>query len=422
MNPQITTLKNGFRIVSEHMVESKSVSIGIWVGTGARAERKNEMGIAHFLEHLAFKGTAKRSSLDIAETIENVGGHINAYTSKEMTAYYAAVLENDLEIAFDVLADILRNTLFRPEDIDAERGVIVQEIGQSLDTPDDVIFDWLQEVAYPEQPMGRNILGTVERINAFQKTDFQKFVDTHYFPANMILSVAGAVEHDKIVKLAESFFGDMPLKERVDFEPAEFIGGEKRLSKEFEQAHFALALPSVSNLDDDRYVAQIYAHALGGGMSSRLFQEVREKRGLCYSIFSSNMHYSDTGVMTIYAGTGSDQLNELVQVTFRELRRIGDDFSLAELDRARAKMKASTLMALESSAYRAERMARLLSIWGYIPTIDEMIEKIDNVNIDMVKRFAQTRCADGRLALALYGRLPSEKIPSVKDLSKSLIA
>ena len=280
MSLQQTTLPNGFRIVTEHMEGLASSAIGVWVNAGARHETPQQNGIAHFLEHMAFKGTATRSSLQIAEAIEDVGGYINAYTSREVTAYYARVLENDVALGLDVIADILRNPVLDPSEVEVERGVILQEIGQALDTPDDVIFDWLQEQAYPDQPIGRTILGPSERVSAFSRDDLQRFIADHYGPEQMILSAAGAVDHDKIVKLAESLFGDMPSKKLYQIDSARFGGGEFRQVKQLEQAHFALGFESPGYRSDDIYIAQIYASALGGGMSSRLFQEIRENRGL----------------------------------------------------------------------------------------------------------------------------------------------
>jgi len=283
---QLHTLSNGLRIVTEHMPGLKSASVGVWINAGGRHERIEQNGIAHFLEHMAFKGTARRTALQIAEAIEDVGGYINAYTSRETTAYYARVLENDVPLALDVIADIVMNPAFEQSEIEVERGVILQEIGQVLDTPDDIVFDWLQEVAYPDQPLGRSILGPSERVSKFGRDDLSAFVAERYGPAEMILSAAGAVDHDAIVMAAEKLFGHRAAQPGRAYDPAVFQGGERRESRELEQVHFALALESPDYCHPDFYAAQIYSSALGGGMSSRLFQEAREKRGLCYSIFA----------------------------------------------------------------------------------------------------------------------------------------
>ncbi|MEL7127817.1 MAG: pitrilysin family protein, partial [Pseudomonadota bacterium] len=261
MSTQTHRLPNGFRIVTENMPGLASASIGIWVGAGARHEMPDQNGIAHFLEHMAFKGTERRSALQIAEAIEDVGGYINAYTSREVTAYYARVLAADVPLAMDVLSDILLNPVFEQSEIEVERGVILQEIGQALDTPDDVIFDWLQEQAYPEQPLGRTILGPSERVSAFQRDDLARFTAQHYGPEQMILSAAGAIDHDAIVRLAETLFGHLTPRPVAVADTALFRGGEVRHEKPLEQAHFALAFESPGYRDDAIYTAQIYASA-----------------------------------------------------------------------------------------------------------------------------------------------------------------
>ena len=234
MSVQLHTLSNGFRVVTEHMPGLKSASLGIWVGAGGRHERPEQNGIAHFLEHMAFKGTKKRNSLQIAEAIEDVGGYINAYTSREMTAYYARILQGDVPLALDVISDIVLNSIFDPAEIEVERGVILSEIGQALDTPDDIIFDWLQEVSYPGQAIGRSILGPEERVAQFQKTDFLKaFVAEQYRPDQMVLSAAGAVDHDQLVKMAEAAFGDLERGTSPVLQPAVYHGGEHRVIKGF---------------------------------------------------------------------------------------------------------------------------------------------------------------------------------------------
>ncbi|WP_328593348.1 M16 family metallopeptidase [Tritonibacter aquimaris] len=409
-------LPNGFRIVTEQMPGLQSAAIGVWVGSGARNERLEQNGIAHFLEHMAFKGTKTRSALQIAESIEDVGGYINAYTSREVTAYYARVLKQDTGLALEVIADILQNSVLDPREIEVERNVILQEIGQSLDTPDDVIFDWLQEQCYPGQPIGRSILGPAERVRAFGRDDLQGFIGEHYGPSQMILSAAGGIDHDEIVRLAERLFGDMKPKDSLIHESACFTGGEYRQDKTLEQAHFALALESPGYRDDAIYAAQIYASAMGGGMSSRLFQEIRERRGLCYSIFSQAGSYADTGALTVYAGTSGEQVAELAQVTIDELKRAADDLGEQEIARARAQMKAGMLMGLESPSNRAERLARLVQIWGKVPSIEQTIAKIDAVTTQDVRALAETYALKAPAALALYG--PVSAAPTLEALQE----
>jgi predicted Zn-dependent peptidase len=372
----LTTLPNGLRIVTEHMPGLKSASAGLWVQAGGRHETAAQNGIAHFLEHMAFKGTKRRSSLRIAEEIEDVGGYINAYTSREMTAYYARVLQGDVALALDVISDIVLNPVFDPKEIETERHVILQEIGQALDTPDDIIFDWLQEVSYPDQPFGRAILGPSERVSGFGREDLTQFVGQHYGPDQMILSAAGGVDHDAIVRQAEAIFGGLTPVGKGPLHPAQFVSGERREVKDLEQVHFAMAFEAPGYRHPDVFTAQVYAMAMGGGMSSRLFQKIREERGLCYSIFAQSGAYEDTGLTTIYAGTSAEDIEELAHVTVDELKRAADDMTEAEVARARAQMKAGMVMGLESPSNRAERLARMLSIWGRVPTLDEAIERL----------------------------------------------
>ncbi len=414
------TLPNGFRIVTEHMPGLKSAAVGVWVNAGGRHERDEQNGIAHFLEHMAFKGTERRSALEIAEAIEDVGGYINAYTSREVTAYYVRVLETDVPLAMDVVADIVLNPVFDLNEIEVERGVILQEIGQAADTPDDVIFDWLQADSYRDQPLGRTILGPAERVQAFSRDDLARFTAQHYGPGQMILAAAGAVDHDALVKLAESLFGHLAPKPVLVPDTARFTGGETRHGKALEQAHFAYAVESPGYRDDEIYTAQIYASALGGSMSSRLFQEVREKRGLCYTIFAQTGAYADTGMTTIYAGTSGGQIRELAEITIDEMKRAAEDMSESEIARARAQMKAGMLMGLESPSNRAERLARLVQIWGTVPGLDETIARIDAVTCAEVRGFAERVAVTAPAAMALYG--PIDAAPTLADLQERRVA
>lgn len=420
MTVQTATLSNGFRIVTEHMPGLQSASLGIWVTAGGRHERPEQNGVAHFLEHMAFKGTKSRSALQIAEAIEDVGGYINAYTSREVTAYYARVLANDVPLALDVISDILRNPAFDDREIEIERHVILQEIGQALDTPDDVIFDWLQEKAYPNQPIGRTILGEAARVKSFSRDDLEGFVKEHYGPDQLILSAAGAVDHDSLVKLAEGYFGDLPARSANIPEVARFAGGESRQEKHLEQAHMALAFESPGYRDPKFYTAQIYSVALGGGMSSRLFQEIREKRGLCYSIFASTGAYEDTGMVTIYSGTGAEDLRDLTDITIDEMKRAADDMSPQEVARARAQMKAGLLMGLESPSSRAERLARMIQIWNKVPPLEETVARIDSVTTGDVRDFAAYIATEAPAAMALYG--PVKGAPNLSQVQARRVA
>lgn len=419
MTQRLHTLPNGFRIVTEAMPGLQSASVGLWVEAGGRHETAEQNGIAHFLEHMAFKGTRRRSALRIAEEIEDVGGYINAYTSREMTAYYARVLSGDVLMALDVIADIVLNPLFRKADIETERHVILQEIGQALDTPDDIIFDWLHEVSYPDQSFGRTILGPEERVASFRKADFEGFTGTHYGPDQMILSAAGGVDHDAIVAAAERIFGGLKPVGKAGIDAARFVGGERREVKDLEQVHFALSFEGPGYRDDKVYTAQVYSMAMGGGLSSRLFQKIREDRGLCYSIYAQSAAYEDTGQITIYAGTSEAEIGELTKLTVDELKRAADDMGEAEVARARAQLRAGLLMGLESPSSRAERNARLLSIWGRVPDVSEAVAKIDAVDTAAVRRYA-AEMSSARAALAIYG--PVAAAPGIDEVRKGLAA
>ena len=420
MNFHETKLDNGLQIIGELSPNVHSVAIGFFVNTGSRDETDAVSGVSHFLEHMAFKGTKRRSSLAIAEAIEDVGGYINAYTSREMTAYYARVLEEDVLLALDVISDIVLNPVFDPAEIEIERGVILQEIGQALDTPDDIVFDWLQEAAFPDQALGRMILGEAERVESFSREDLFGFVQERYGPGQMILSAAGAVDHDEIVRAAEVIFGGLKPVSFAMPEPARFVTGEKRQDKALEQVHMALALEGPSYRDAEIYTAQVFATALGGGMSSRLFQEIREKRGLCYSIFAQASAYADTGVTTIYAGTSGADLGELATLTIEELRKAADGLRPDEVARARAQMKAGLLMGLESPSSRAERLARLVSIWDRVPDLEETVAMIDGVDAAKLRSYGEKIVARSPAAMALYG--PVSGAPALEELRARLAA
>ena len=419
MTTRLTTLSNGFRIVTEHMPGLQSASAGVWVMAGGRHETAAQNGIAHFLEHMAFKGTKRRSALQIAEEIEDVGGYINAYTSREMTAYYARILKDDVALALDVIGDIVLNPAFDPKEIEVERHVILQEIGQALDTPDDIIFDWLQEVSYPDQSFGRTILGPAERVAKFARADLQTFVKDNYGPAQMILSAAGGVDHDAIVKQAEAIFGGLVARPQAAFQSATFKGAERREVKDLEQVHFAMAFDAPGYRHADVYAAQVYSMVMGGGMSSRLFQKIREERGLFYSILAQSGAYEDAGQITVYAGTSAKEIGDLCLITVDEMKRAAEDMSDAEVARARAQIKAGMLMGLESPSSRAERIARLLAIYGRVPDVSESVAKIDAVTTADVRRYGEGLCSVDN-ALALYG--PVAAAPSLEEIRQRLAA
>lgn len=389
MTVRISTLNNGMRVVSEAMPQVKTVSVGIWVDAGARDESPEVHGVAHMLEHMAFKGTERRSALAIAEEIEAVGGHLNAFTSREQTAYYARVMEGDTGLALDMLADILQHSIFDPAELEREREVIIQEIGQAEDTPDDIIFDHLQETAYPQQALGRSILGTVERVAGMKREDLQGFLDRFYHGPSLVLVAAGAVDHDRLVAEAAALFAGLSRTPRPAPQKAAYRGGEKRALRDLEQAHVAIALPGIAFGDPAYYAMQVYATVLGGGMSSRLFQEVREKRGLAYSVYAYPASYRDGGLLTVYAGTGSEKLSELMPVLADELGKLTGHIHADELQRARAQLKVGLVMSLESSGARIEQLGRQMLVYGRPLDIDEVLAAVDQVDEAAVQRVAE---------------------------------
>tara|TARA_R110002074_G_scaffold113207_1_gene242270 strand:- start:1688 stop:2812 length:1125 start_codon:yes stop_codon:yes gene_type:complete len=357
---------------------------------------------------MAFKGTERRNARAIAEEIENVGGHLNAHTAHEATAYYARVMKGDLPLAVDLLADILQNSVFDATELERERGVVIQEIGQSLDTPDDLVFDHLLEAAYPGQAMGRTILGTVDTVNGFDRDALRNYMGERYHAPGMVLAAAGAIDHADLVALGREHFSEMPTVRSNGAEPAKFTGGERRETRELEQAHVTLAFEGPAYGDEDYYAAQIFSSVLGGGMSSRLFQEVREKRGLAYSVFAYSWSFADTGIIGVYAGTAPDDLAELMPVVADEISKLGQDATEAEVARARAQMKAGLLMGLESSSSRAEQIARQYAVHGRVLPIDEMIGKVDQVDAAAVRRFASRFLGSDATAPAIAAVGPLE--------------
>ena len=388
MSVRVTTLENGLRVATDPMAELETAALGVWVDTGAGNEDLAVNGVSHMLEHMAFKGTKRRNALQIAEEIEAVGGQLNAYTSREQTAYFARMLKGDLPLALDILADILQNSIFDNDELARERDVVIQEIGQTNDTPDDLVFDLFQHAAYPDQPLGRSILGTVERVGGFDRETLMAYMADHYGGPNMVLAAAGGVDHDEIVGMAKEAFEILPALKNAGPAIACYEGGESLLQKPLEQVHYLMGFDGLSFGDDDFYAAQVLATVLGGGMSSRLFQEVREKRGLAYSVFAFSASYVDGGVFGVYAATGPNDLSELVPVLSDEVIRAGLDVNDTETARARAQHKASIMMGLEAAGARTEHLGRQMLIYGRSITPHELVEKIDAVDAEAVRRVA----------------------------------
>jgi predicted Zn-dependent peptidase len=403
MTTRVSTLANGLTVVTGAMAELETASIGVWVDAGARHETAEVNGVAHMLEHMAFKGTERRTALDIAQEIEAVGGHLNAHTSREHTAYYARVLKEDVALAVDILADILQHSVFDEEELNREREVVVQEIHQAHDTPDDIVFDRLQEIAFPEQSLGRPILGTAELVTGFRRATLTGYMAEHYRAPRMVLAAAGRVEHDDVAALAEGGFAEVDTESRSDAEPGRYRGGDFRERRDLEQVHLTFGFPGVAFEDPDFYPLQVLSTVLGGGMSSRLFQEVREKRGLAYSVFSFSASYVDSGLFGIYAGCGQRQVEELVPVLCDEVGKVAETAAETETNRARAQLKAGLMMSLESSASRCEQLGRQMQVYGRPIPAAEIIERIDAVDAAAVRAAAARLTRDQALSLAAIG-------------------
>jgi len=380
MSVEQSKLANGLTVVSHAMPEVETLSLGLWVGAGSRSETAGEHGVAHFLEHMAFKGTARRSARDIAEEIEAVGGELNAATGVDSTAYYARVLRNDMPLALDILSDIVAAPRFHRTELARERDVILQEIAATMDCPEDIAFDLVQEAAFPDQPVGRPILGTAESVCRFKRAHLGAYLAAHYHGPNMVLAAAGAVDHGALMAEAERRLGIFNAEPPPLPEGAVYAGGVRRSDKEFEQTHIVLAFEGPHYLHTDYFTAQICAGALGGGMSSRLFQEVRERRGLCYAIYAFASGLSDSGMFTVHAACASDRAHDLLSVINSELEKAADKgFRPEELARVKAQLKMGLLTGLESSSARAEQLARHILIHGRPLAIEELIEKVDRV-------------------------------------------
>ena len=403
MSVELTKLPSGLTVVTDSMPHLETAALGVWAASGSRDERPNEHGISHLLEHMAFKGTRRRSARQIAEEIEAVGGDLNAATSAETTAYYARVLKADVPLALDVLADILSDPTFDREEIIREQGVIVQEIGAVADTPDDLIFEHLNAIAFPDQPLGRSILGTANTVRSFHDGTLRDYLGRHYRAPDIVVAAAGAVDHAAVVADVEQRFASFTGPASPLPEPAKFGGGSRVEKRELEQVHIAMALPGVAVTDDSLYSLQVFTNILGGGMSSRLFQEARERRGLCYSIYSFHIPYSDTGMFGLYAGTDAADTAELMRVIVGEIAGTADSISEPEIARSKAQMKAGLLMALESSGARIEQLARQMITRGRPIPVDELVEKVDAVTVDSARTAGRALIARGKMATAVLG-------------------
>ena len=420
MKVECTRLKSGLTVVTENMPHLESVALGVWIKSGSRDETNEEHGIAHLLEHMAFKGTARRSARDIAEQIENVGGEVNAATSTETTSYYARILKDDVPLAVDILADILTESSFDHEELEREQQVILQEIGAANDTPDDVVFDKFAETAFAGQTIGRPILGTPETVLSFTPDQIRAYLARNYTTDRMFVVGAGAIDHDAFVRQAEERFAGLAevATGSQASQPARYIGGEVREERDLMDAQVLLGFEGKAYHARDFYCSQILANILGGGMSSRLFQEVREHRGLCYSVYAFHWGFSDTGIFGIHAATGGENLPELMPVIFDELKKSSETIHQQEIERARAQNRAQLLMGQESPAARAGQIARQMMLYGRPIPNEELMERLAGITIERLTDLAGRLFFDTVPTISAIG--PLEHLVPASDITRSL--
>jgi len=419
MTVELTRLASGLSVVTDRMPHLESASLGIWIGSGSRDEAPDEHGISHLLEHMAFKGTKRRNARQIAEEIEAVGGDLNAATSAESTAYYARVLKADVPLALDVLSDILSHPTFDAEELRREQNVIVQEIGATDDAPDDLVFDRLQETAFPGQSVGRSIFGTPETVRSFNPARLRAYLTRNYRGPDMIVAAAGAVEHAAVTAEVEKRFANFVGPAAPVPQPAHFRGGTRVETRDLEQVHIALALQGLPVRDEQLYSLQVFTSVLGGGMSSRLFQEVRENRGLCYTINAMHMPYSDTGLFALYAGTDEAEAPELMRVVIDQIGDTTETLNNTEIARTKAQLKAGLLMALESSEARIGQLGRQMLAYGRPIPLDEIVAKVDAVTVESARAAGRMLIRRSPPAIAALG--PGTGLESTAAIAESLV-
>jgi predicted Zn-dependent peptidase len=417
MSVAVSRLANGITVASHHMPHLQSAALGFWVGAGARSETASEHGISHLLEHMAFKGTKRRSAREIAESIEAVGGEVNAATSVDHTSYYVRVLKDDIALGLEILGDIICDPLLDPNELALEQHVVLQEIGAAYDMPEDWVFDMFQTAAFPDQAIGRNILGTPETIRSHTVDDLRRFLDTHYCGPGAVIVAAGNVDHEEVVRLSAEYFGLLPDHSAKAYEPGTYRGGERREARPLQEAQLLLGLAAPSFLHPSFATAHVFSAILGGGMASRLFQELRESRGLCYSIYSFYSPFADTGLFGVQTASSEDDVEKLLPLILDELKKMTDGVTPAELSRAKAQLRAGLLMTLESPLARAGQMARHILVYGRPLTLEETVGKVDAVeNADLIA-LAEAMLSSSP-TLAAIGRLNG--LPAVDDIAAQM--
>jgi len=418
---EITTLDNGLRVINEHMSDLQSVSINVWVNTGSRNESKQNNGISHFLEHMAFKGTDTRGVKKIAEDFDNIGGRVNAFTSTTKTVYYTKVLDDRVERAVELLADITQHSIFPSEEIEKERTVILQELAMINDDPEDEIEEHFMETAYKNQPAGRRIIGTANNIKKFVRDDFVKYVTTQYKIKDIAISFAGNLQNTKAVQLVEKYFTSLQKGKHKDCQRAAYSGGYFVKNKKLEQMQVKIGFESCDYLSPDFYDAMTLGVIMGGGMSSRLFQEIREKRGLCYKIHANNASCLDTGIFEVTCAVSPEKASETIFAVIDELKKAAQKINEDECKRAITKLKSSILMNRESNILRAQKNASELFIRGEIMSVKEIIEHIESVTTKKLQSFMERILSASQPTVAFLGKT-GQNIPDYDTIRKKILA
>jgi predicted Zn-dependent peptidase len=410
---EITTLGNGLRVITEAMPHVRSVSVGIWIGNGSRRELGEQNGLAHFIEHMLFKGTTRRSAEDIARSVDSIGGNLDAFTAKELVCYNTKVLDEHLSQAFDVIADLVLHPMFREEDIEKEKGVILEEIKMEADSPDYLVHEIFSANFWKDHPLGKPILGTRETVKRFDREMVHAYYSSMYAPSSMVVTAAGNLTHERMVALVAEHFesaapGQPPPPDQV---PSTHARIALRNKKQLEQVHLCLGVPSYPLPHEERFACYVLNTLLGGGMSSRLFQNIRERQGLAYAVFSELNPYRDTGCLSIYAGTSIESARKVVESIMKEFRELkAQPVGEEDLRRAKDHLKGSLMLSLESTGSRMSNLARQEMYFGRFFTLDELVESIESVTAGDVQRIAQTFFDPKQVALTVLGNLENFKI------------
>jgi predicted Zn-dependent peptidase len=410
---QITALSNGIKVITESMSHVRSVSVGVWLSSGSRRETAEQNGISHFIEHMLFKGTLNRSAEEIARSVDSIGGNLDAFTAKEMVCYNTKVLDDHLPVAMDVLGDLVLNPLFQTEDIEKEKGVILEEIKMEADSPDYLVHEIFSSNFWKDHPLGKPILGTRETVKRFDRGMVRAYYDSIYTPANLLITAAGNLAHERLVDLARERFENLPRVDGPppDTAPATHSRISLRTKKELEQVHVCLGVPSFPIPHEDRFICYVLNTMLGGGMSSRLFQNIRERQGLAYAVFSELNPYSDTGCLSIYAGTSLESAKRVVESVLKEFTDLKENIAPAEeVRRAKDHLKGSLMLSLESTSSRMSNLARQEMHFGRFFTLDELAESIEAVTAEDVQRVARTFFNQKQVALTVLGNLDGFRI------------